>query len=115
MNEGFAGPGKELRIFIGESDRWQHRSLADVLLEMLREEGLAGATIVRGAAGFGAHSRVHTAHILRLSGDLPVVIIAIDEASKIAAVLPKLQEMVGEGLVAINDVDVILYRHRETK
>ncbi len=112
MNDGFAGSAKELRIFIGESDRWEHRSLAEVLLEMLREEGLAGATLVRGLAGFGAHSRIHTAHVLRLSEDLPVMIITIDEASKIAGVLPKLQQMVGEGLVAMSDVDVILYRHR---
>jgi PII-like signaling protein len=115
MNEGFPGQAKELRIFVGESDRWEHRSLADALLEMLRAEGFAGATLVKGVAGFGAHSRIHTAHVLRLSEDLPVVITAIDEAPKVASVLSKVQEMVAEGMVVISDVDVILYRHRDTK
>ena len=108
------GPGKQLRIFIGESDRWQHRSLADAILEMLRAEGLAGATVQRGVAGFGAHSRIHTAHVLRLSEDLPIVIEAVDTAEHIAAVLPKLNEMVSEGLVMLADVEIITYRHRDS-
>jgi PII-like signaling protein len=107
------GPGKQLRIFIGESDRWHHRSLADAILEMLRAEGLAGATVLRGLAGFGANSRIHTAHVLRLSEDLPVVIEVIDRPDRIEKVLPKLDEMVGEGLVVLSDVEVILYRHRQ--
>jgi PII-like signaling protein len=106
-----AGPGKQLRIFIGESDRWHHRSLADAIVEMLRAEGLAGATVTRGIAGFGANSRIHTAHILRLSEDLPVVIEVIDRSDRIERVLPKLDEMVGEGLVVISDVEILLYRH----
>jgi PII-like signaling protein len=112
MSESFkiAGPAKELRIFIGESDRWHHRSLSDALLEMLRAEGLAGATVIRGIAGFGARSRIHSAHVLRLSEDLPVLIYAVDEPGKIAAVLPRLDEMVHEGLVVLSDVEVILYR-----
>ena len=109
----FGGPAKQLRIFIGESDHWQHRSLADAILEMLRSEGLAGATVTRGLAGFGAHSRIHTAHILRLSEDLPIVIEAIDVAERIEKVISKLQDMVQEGLVVVSDVEVILYRHRE--
>ena len=108
-----SGPGKHLRIFIGESDRWQHRSLADAILEMLRSEGLAGATVTRGIAGFGAHSRIHTAHILRLSEDLPIVIEAIDLPERIDKVIPKLDEMVTEGLVVVSDVEVLLYRHRD--
>jgi PII-like signaling protein len=107
------GPGKQLRIFIGESDRWQHRALADSILEMLREEGLAGATVLRGVAGFGAHSRIHTAHVLRLSEDLPVVIEVIDRPDRIDKVMPRLDEMVQEGLVVVSDVDIVLYRHRE--
>ena len=107
------GPGKQLRIFIGESDRWHHRSLADALLEMLREEGLAGATVLRGVAGFGAHSRIHTAHVLRLSEDLPIVIEVIDRPDRIEKVMPRLDEMVQEGLVVVSDVDIVLYRHRE--
>jgi PII-like signaling protein len=107
------GPGKQLRIFIGESDRWHHRSLADALLEMLREEGLAGATVLRGVAGFGAHSRIHTAHVLRLSEDLPIVIEVIDRPDRIEKVMPRLDEMVREGLVVVSDVDIVLYRHRD--
>jgi len=108
------GPGKQLRIFIGESDRWHHRSLADAILQMLREEGLAGATVVRGLAGFGAHSRIHTAHVLRLSEDLPIIIEVVDRADRIDKVLPKLDEMVSEGLIVIAPVEVVVYRHRET-
>jgi PII-like signaling protein len=107
------GPGKQLRIFIGESDRWQHRSLADAILEMLREEGLAGATVLRGVAGFGAHSRIHTAHVLRLSEDLPIVIEVIDRPDRIEKVMPRLDEMVREGLVVVADVEIVVYRHRE--
>jgi PII-like signaling protein len=107
------GPGKQLRIFIGESDRWHHRSLADALLEMLREEGLAGATVLHGVAGFGAHSRIHTAHVLRLSEDLPIVIEVIDRPDRIEKVMPRLDEMVQEGLVVVSDVEIVLYRHRD--
>jgi PII-like signaling protein len=110
---GMPGKGRTLRIFIGESDRWQHRSLADALLEMLRAEGIAGATVTRGIAGYGAHSRIHTAHILRLSEDLPIVIEAVDTPENIDGVLPRIQAMVREGLVVVFDVDVVLYRHRD--
>ena len=105
------GPGKLLRIFIGESDRWHGRSLADAIVLMLREEGLAGATVVRGIEGFGADSRLHTAHVLRLSEDLPMVIEVVDREERIRSVLPKLDEMVQEGLVCVADVDIVMYRH----
>jgi hypothetical protein len=107
------GSGKQLRIFIGESDRWHHRSLADAIVEMLHDEGLAGATVLRGIEGFGAHSRIHTAHVLRLSEDLPILIEVIDTPERIERVMPKLNEMVQEGLVVLSDVDIVLYRHRE--
>jgi PII-like signaling protein len=105
------GPGKLLRIFIGESDRWHGRSLAEAIVLMLREEGLAGATVVRGIEGFGADSRIHTAHVLRLSEDLPMVIEVVDREERIRSVLPKLDEMVQEGLVCVADVDIVMYRH----
>ena len=105
------GPGKQVRIFIGESDRWHHQALADAILEMIRAEGLAGATVSRGLAGFGANSRIHTAHVLRLSEDLPIVIDVIDRSDRIEKILPKLDEMVQEGLVVVSDVEVLLYRH----
>lgn len=105
------GPGKLLRIFIGEADRWHGRSLAEAIVLMLREEGLAGATVVRGIEGFGADSRIHTAHVLRLSEDLPIVIEVVDHEERIQRILPKLDEMVQEGLVCLADVDIVRYRH----
>jgi PII-like signaling protein len=105
------GPGKLLRIFVGEADRWHGRPLAEAIVLMLREEGLAGATVVRGVEGFGADSRIHSAHILRLSEDLPIVIEVVDREDRIRAVLPKLDEMVQEGLVCLADVDIVMYRH----
>jgi len=107
------GAGKLLRIFIGESDRWHGRPLSEAIVLMLREEGLAGATVVRGVEGFGADSRIHTAHILRLSEDLPIVIEVVDRDERIQKVLPKLDEMVTEGLVCMADVDIVMYRHSE--
>lgn len=105
------GPGKLLRIFIGDADRWHGRSLAEALVRMLREEGLAGATVIHGVEGFGAASRIHTAHILRMSEDLPIVIEVVDREERIRQVLPKLDEMVQEGLVCLADVDIVMYRH----
>ena len=105
------GPGKLLRIFVGEADRWRGKPLAEAIVLMLREEGLAGATVVRGIEGFGANSRIHTAHVLRLSEDLPVVIEVVDQEERIRNVLPKLDEMVGEGLVCLADVEIVMYRH----
>jgi PII-like signaling protein len=109
------GPGKLLRIFIGESDRWQGGSLAEAIVLMLREEGLAGATVVRGIEGFGADSRIHTAHILQLSEDLPMVIEVVDREERIQKILPKLEEMIAEGLVCMADVDIVMYRHSGPK
>jgi PII-like signaling protein len=102
--------GKLLRIFIGESDRWHGKPLYEAIVRRVREEGLAGATVLRGLEGFGAHSRLHTSRILRLSEDLPVVIEIVDSAEKIDAVLPALDEMVEEGMVTVERVHVIAYR-----
>jgi PII-like signaling protein len=104
------GEGKLLRIFIGESDRWHGRPLYQAIVERVREEGLAGATVVRGIEGFGADSRLHTARILRLSEDLPVVIEIVDSPGQIDRILPVLDEMVGEGMVTVERVEVIAYR-----
>src|SRR5207237_7336398 len=86
--------GKLLRIFIGESDKWQHQPLYEAIVLKARELGLAGATVLRGPMGFGAHSRLHTAKILRLSMDLPLVIEIVDSEEKINSFLPPLDEMV---------------------
>ncbi len=103
-----------LRIFIGESDRWQHKPLYEAIVLKAREAHLAGATVLRGAMGFGKSSRLHTAKILRLSMDLPVVIEIVDSEEKIQAFLPALNEMVGGGLVTLEKVKVIEYRGKTT-
>ena len=103
-----------LRIFIGESDRWQHKPLYEAIVLKAREAHLAGATVLRGAMGFGKSSRLHTAKILRLSMDLPVVIEIVDSEEKIQSFLPALNEMVGGGLVTLEKVKVIEYRGKMT-
>jgi PII-like signaling protein len=100
-----------LRIFIGESDKRGHRPLYEVIVEEARKRGLAGATVLRGCLGFGAHSRIHTSKILRLSEDLPVVVEIVDAEEKIQAFLPDLDLLVAEGLVTMEIVQVITYRH----
>ena len=97
------------RIFIGESDRWHHQALAMALLERLRREGFAGATVFHGVAGFGARSVLHSAHLLRLSEDLPVVIEVVDTEQHIDRLLPILDEMVSEGLVTLEKARVVKY------
>ena len=106
--------GVLLRIFIGESDRWHGKSLHLALVEEARKRGLAGATVLQGIMGFGAHSRIHTAHLVDLSPDLPIVVELLDEEDRIEAFLPTVTEMVGEGLVTLERVSVILYRHRDS-
>ena len=102
--------GKLLRIFIGESDRHQGVPLYEWIVRRAREEGLAGATVLRGLEGFGAHSRLHTAKILRLSTDLPIVIEIVDTEEKIEAFLPAIDSAIGEGLVTIEKIEVRFYR-----
>jgi PII-like signaling protein len=99
-----------LRIFIGESDTHDGRPLYQAIVETLRRDGLAGATVLRGIEGFGKSSTLHTAHILRLSEDLPIVIECVDTADRIEAVLPALDDMIGDGLVTMERVDVRVYR-----
>ena len=100
-----------LRIFIGESDRADHKPLHEVIVLKAREMHLAGATVLRGGMGFGKSSRMHTAKILRLSMDLPIVIEIVDSEEKINAFLPRLEEMMSGGMVTLERVQVIEYRH----
>jgi PII-like signaling protein len=104
------GSKKRLCLYLGQSDRRGDRSLVEVIVEHAREEGLAGATVISGFEGFGASSRIHTAHILRRSADLPVIVQIIDAEDRIRAFLPIVEELVGEGLITLDDVDVFLYR-----
>lgn len=99
-----------LRIFIGESDRWEHKPLYEAIVLRARELHLAGATVLRGPMGFGKSSRLHTAKILRLSMDLPLVIEIVDSEEKINAFLPELEKMIGGGLVTMEKVQVLHYR-----
>lgn len=99
-----------LRIFIGESDKWGHQPLYEAIVLKARELHLAGATVLRGPMGFGKASRLHTAKILRLSADLPLVIEIVDAGEKIQSFLPELEKMVGGGLVTLEKVTVLHYR-----
>ncbi len=103
------GQAKLLRIYIGEADKWHGQPLYMAILLKARELGMAGGTVFRGIAGYGANSVIHTANILRLSEDLPVVIEIVDTDEKVQKFLPVLDEMVKEGLILLREVEVIKY------
>jgi hypothetical protein len=105
--------GKLLRIFIGESDKRDGVPLYEWIVRRARELGLAGATVLRGLEGFGAQSRLHTAKILRLSSDLPIVVEIVDTDEKIEAFLPEVDEAIAEGLATVERVEIRLYRSRQ--
>jgi uncharacterized protein len=107
-----SGPAKMIRVHFGEDDRWHGKPLHDAIVEEARRQDLAGATVYRGIEGYGASSRIHRKHLLT-SSDLPVMVCIIDDAEKIQRFLPVLESMVDEGLIAISDVEVIRYTHRE--
>ena len=107
------GEGLLVRIFVGESDRWDGMALYEAIVQRARDKGLAGATVLKGIEGFGAHNFIHTTRILRLAEDLPIVIEIVDQKAKIEAFLPELDELIPEGLVTLEPVQVILYRVRE--
>ncbi|MBR7824732.1 DUF190 domain-containing protein [Actinospica sp. MGRD01-02] len=107
------GPARRLTIFVGESDQFHHHPLYTEIVHRAHRAGLAGATVMRGIEGFGASSHIHTTRILSLSQDLPVAIVIVDERERIDAFLPQLDELVTEGLVIIDDVEVIRYVGRK--
>ena len=102
--------GKLLRIFIGEADHCHGKPLYEAIVVEARKRGLAGATVLKGFMGFGAHSRIHTAKLLELSQDLPIVIEIVDAPEKIEAFMPDLEQMVGDGLITLERAEVLLYR-----
>ncbi len=104
-----------LRIYIGESDRYKGKPLYMHILYTLRNNGIRGATVYRGIAGYGSHSLIHTASILRLSEDLPIIIETIDEKEKIEKILPQIKQLVREGLITLDPVKLVFYGHRENK
>jgi len=99
-----------MRIFIGESDRWQNKPLYKVLLELFRTKGFAGATVLRGVSGFGANSVLHTDRLLCLSQDLPLVIEVVDHEEKIESIIPQLDEMLQGGMITLEKARVISYK-----
>ena len=104
------GTGLLVRIYLGESDLWHGKPLYQAIVERLRERGLAGATVIRGIEGFGARQHLHSTRILSLSEDLPILVEAVDTEAKVRAVLPELDEMLGDGLITLERVEVIAYR-----
>lgn len=107
------GPARRLTIFVGESDQYRHHPLYTEIVHRAHKAGLAGATVLRGIEGYGASSHIHTARLLSLSEDLPIAIVLVDDAERIDAFLPQLDELVDEGLVIIDDVQVIRYVGRK--
>jgi uncharacterized protein len=104
------GPALRVRLYVGEADHWHGRPLYQAIVELLRERGIAGATVVRGIEGYGAKARLHTARILRLSEDLPIVIEVVDREDRLRGILPELDAMVVDGLITLEPVEVVAYR-----
>ena len=108
----FIGEKVLMRIFTGESKKFGHVPLYEALVELFLKEGLAGATVLRGVSGFGAHHVYHTHKLLELSSDLPMVVEVVDTKEKIDSVMPKVDEMIESGLITLEKVNVILYTHK---
>lgn len=109
------GQAQRLTIFIGESDQWHHRPLYAEIVRRAHQAGLAGASVLRGIEGFGATSHIHTSRLLSLSDDLPLAIIIVDTSERVGEFLPQLDELITEGLVILDDVEVIKYVGREPR
>lgn len=107
------GIALRVTIFVGENDTWRHRPLYSEIVHRAHKAGLAGASVFRGVEGFGASSLIHTTRLLSLSEDLPVAVIIVDDETRIRAFLPQLDELVAEGLVILDEVEVIRYAGRE--
>jgi PII-like signaling protein len=112
-HEKLEGRAKMVRVYIGEDDRWEGEPLHEAIVKKLRMMDIAGATVYRGLIGFGAQQRVHRSSFLGLSKDLPIMLSVIDTEEKIRGILPVLDEMVDEGLIALSDVEIIKYTHSE--
>lgn len=103
------GPAQRLTIFLGESDQYRHHPLSSEIVQRARRAGLAGATVLRGIGGFGANQTLHSSHLLSMSDDLPLAIVIVDSRERVQAFLPELDELIEEGLVIVDDVDVVRY------
>jgi PII-like signaling protein len=109
-HEKFEGERTLMRIHIGESDKWHGKPLHEAIVGLLRKQGLSGATVLRGVAGYGGTSVYHTDKLLRLSQDLPIIVEVIESQENVEKILPRLDEMVEGGLITLEKVRVILYR-----
>jgi CBS domain-containing protein len=109
------GRASKVTVYIGESDKWGRKPLYAAILEMLRAEDCAGATVTRAIAGFGAHSRIHTASLVDLSADLPLIVEWVDNPARVERVMLRLREMVTEGLITVQEVEVVTYSHRRLR
>jgi uncharacterized protein len=107
------GTALRLTVYLGESDQWHHRPLYSEIVRRAHDAGLAGASVFRGVEGFGASSRVHTTRLLSLSEDLPVAVVIVDTEERVRAFLPELDELVNEGLVVLDEVEVVRYVGRD--
>jgi uncharacterized protein len=114
-HERFEGERTLMRIHIGESDKWRGKALYEAILELLRQEKFAGASVLRGVAGFGGHYHYHTEKILRLAHELPIIIEVIDYTERIERILPRLDKMIGGGLIMVEKAHVILCRGRDNR
>jgi PII-like signaling protein len=107
------GPALLLRMYIGEADRWHGRPLYQAVVELLRDRGVAGATVLRGLEGFGGHHTLHTTRVLRLSEDLPLVVEVVDAEERVRAVLPEIDAMLDGGLITLESVEVVAHRRSD--
>jgi uncharacterized protein len=107
-----SGQALRLTIFVGEDDRWRHKPLYHEIVTRARADGLAGATVLRGREGFGISSRIHTERLLSLTEDLPVVVIIVDVEERVRAFLPRLDDLVADGMIILDQVDVLRYQGR---
>jgi uncharacterized protein len=105
------GAGKLVRIYVGNADQWHGQALYDAIVQRAKREGLAGVTVMQGIEGFGANSRVHRASLLDISTDLPIVLEIVDIEERVTKFLPVLDEMVTEGLITVQDVEIVKYIH----
>jgi PII-like signaling protein len=106
------GRARRVTVYLGEDDTWHHKPLYTEIVHRAHEAGLAGASVFRGIEGFGTSSRIHTSRLLSLSEDLPVAVVIVDAAERIDEFLPQLEELVTEGLVVVEDVQVVSHRYR---
>ena len=109
------GTATKVTVYIGESDRWAGKPLHMAILDVLKAADCAGATVTRGIAGFGSHSRIRTASIVDLSADLPLIVEWVDDPARVERVMPKIKEMVAEGMITTQQVEVVAYGHRELR